>query len=62
MDRAQVTLGMPYEQQIWAFRVLVWVAPAVVLLVTLLVCRELRAGEEVERRRHAAERAARRSA
>jgi ubiquinol-cytochrome c reductase cytochrome b subunit len=61
MDRAHVTLGMPYERQIWVYRVLVWVAPIVALLVTLRICRELRDGEEVHRRRHAAERAARRS-
>jgi hypothetical protein len=59
MDRADVTLGLSYERQIWVYRVLVWVLPAVVLFVTLRVCRELRAGEQVERRRRAAERAAR---
>jgi hypothetical protein len=41
------------------YRVLVWVVPAVVLFVTLRVCRELREGEQVERRRRAAEHAAR---
>jgi hypothetical protein len=40
------------------YRVLVWMLPAVVLWVTLRVCRELREGEQVERRR-TAERAAR---
>jgi ubiquinol-cytochrome c reductase cytochrome b subunit len=59
MDRADVTLGLSYERQIWVYRVLVWVLPAVVLFVTLRVCRELREGEQVERRRRAAERAAR---
>ena len=59
MDRADVTLGLSYERQIWAYRALVWVAPALVLFVTLRFCRELREGEQVERRRRAAEHAAR---
>jgi quinol-cytochrome oxidoreductase complex cytochrome b subunit len=59
MDRADVTLGLSYERQLWVYRVLVFVLPPVVLFVTLRVCRELRAGEQVERRRRAAERAAR---
>jgi quinol---cytochrome-c reductase cytochrome b subunit len=59
MDRAQVTLGLAYDRQIWVYRVLVWALPAVALFVTLRVCRELREGEQVERRRRAAERAAR---
>jgi ubiquinol-cytochrome c reductase cytochrome b subunit len=59
MDRAQVTFGLSYEKQLWAFRVLVWVAPVVVLLTTLRICRELRAGDDVLLRRRTAERAAR---
>jgi ubiquinol-cytochrome c reductase cytochrome b subunit len=57
-DRAAVTLGLGYQDQIWAYRVLVWVLPLVALIVTHRVCRELRDGEEVERRREAAEREA----
>ncbi|HEV8249878.1 MAG TPA: cytochrome b N-terminal domain-containing protein [Gaiellaceae bacterium] len=59
MDRADVTLGLSYEKQLWAYRVLVWVVPVAVLFVTLRICRELRAGEDVLRRRRTAERAAR---
>ena len=59
MDRAQVTFGLSYEKQLWAFRVLVWVVPALVLLATLRICRELRAGDDVLFRRRTAERAAR---
>jgi ubiquinol-cytochrome c reductase cytochrome b subunit len=59
MDRAHVTLGLPYDKQIWVYRVLVWVLPLAVLFATVRICRELREGEQVERRRHLAERAAR---
>ena len=59
MDRAQVTFGLSYEKQLWAFRVLVCVVPALVLLATLRICRELRAGDDVLFRRRTAERAAR---
>ena len=59
MDRAQVTLGLAYDKQLWAYRVLFVVLPVVVLLVTVRVCRELRDGEQVDRRRRTAERAAR---
>jgi ubiquinol-cytochrome c reductase cytochrome b subunit len=59
MDRAQVTLGLAYDRQLWVYRVLVWVLPVVVLFATLRVCRELREAEHVDRRRRAAEQAAR---
>jgi ubiquinol-cytochrome c reductase cytochrome b subunit len=59
MDRADVSFGISYEKQLWAYRVLVWVVPLLVMFVTLRVCRELRAGEEVLRRRRRAEHAAR---
>src|ERR671936_2603050 len=54
-DRVFVSFGVSYEAQIWIFRVLVVVAPAVVLVVTKRVCDELREGERVEADRKAAE-------
>jgi quinol---cytochrome-c reductase cytochrome b subunit len=54
-DRIYVTFGLPYIPQIWAFRTLAVVAPALVGLITYWVCRELQAGERVERRRKRAE-------
>ncbi len=58
-DRAYVLFGISYTAQIWVYRVVVWVAPIVVLLVTRRVCIELQEGERVERRRKAAEASAR---
>jgi ubiquinol-cytochrome c reductase cytochrome b subunit len=58
-DRVEVLFGIPYGAQIWAYRVLVWVLPLVALFVTHRVCIELQEGEKVERRRQAAEAAAR---
>jgi ubiquinol-cytochrome c reductase cytochrome b subunit len=54
-DRVYVLFGISYRGQIWAMRFLVWVIPAVVGVITKRVCDELRAGERVEARRHAAE-------
>ena len=54
-DRIYVTFGLPYIPQIWAFRILAVVAPPVVGLATYWICRELQAGERVERRRKRAE-------
>jgi quinol---cytochrome-c reductase cytochrome b subunit len=54
-DRIFVTFGLSYNLQIWIFRVLVVVAPIVVLVATKRVCEELRAGERVEASRKAAE-------
>ena len=59
MDRVDVSFGVSYEKQLWVYRVLVWVVPLIVMLVTVRVCRELRGGDEVLRRRRTAERAAR---
>jgi ubiquinol-cytochrome c reductase cytochrome b subunit len=47
-DRAYVLFGMSYVTQLWVYRVLVWVLPLAVLLVTKRVCDELRAGERVK--------------
>ena len=45
-----VLFGVSYTAQIWAYRVLFFVAPVVAFLVTRRVCRELVAGERVEER------------
>jgi quinol---cytochrome-c reductase cytochrome b subunit len=44
-DRVDVMFGLDYATQIWIYRVLVWVAPLVVLVVAKRVCEELAAGE-----------------
>jgi quinol---cytochrome-c reductase cytochrome b subunit len=54
-DRLFVLFGLSYSLQIWIFRVLLFVAPAVALVVTKRVCDELCAGEAVEAERKAAE-------
>ena len=54
-DRLFVLFSLSYEGQIWAYRVLVWVLPIVAAAITKRVCEELVAGEQVERRRKAAE-------
>ena len=54
-DRTYVLFGLSYSGQLWAMRVLVWVVPLVVAVITKRVCDELRAGDEVAARRHAAE-------
>ena len=54
-DRVYVLFGLSYRGQIWAMRFLVWIIPIAVGLITKRVCDELRAGEKVEARRHAAE-------
>lgn len=46
-DRVDVLFGIDYTAQIWVYRVLIWVLPAVVFFVTRRVCRELLAGEQV---------------
>jgi ubiquinol-cytochrome c reductase cytochrome b subunit len=58
-DRINVLLGLPYDKQIWVFRVLAIVGPLVAGFVAARVCRELQRGEAVERERHRAEAEAR---
>jgi len=53
-DRVYVTFGIPYEAQIWVYRVVVWVLPLVALFVTRRVCVELQEGEQVKLRQRAA--------
>jgi ubiquinol-cytochrome c reductase cytochrome b subunit len=54
-DRVTVLFGLDYAQQIWVYRVIVWVIPVVVFFATRRVCRELLAGEVVEAIREEAE-------
>jgi ubiquinol-cytochrome c reductase cytochrome b subunit len=54
-DRVSVLFGLDYAHQIWAYRVIVWVVPALVFFVTKRVCRELLEGEAFARVREAAE-------
>jgi ubiquinol-cytochrome c reductase cytochrome b subunit len=58
-DRVNVLFNLQYTTQIWFYRVFVWVAPVVAGLVTYWVCKELQAGERVEKERHTAEAEAR---
>jgi ubiquinol-cytochrome c reductase cytochrome b subunit len=44
-DRVFVNLGIPYEGQIWFFRIAAIAAPVLVFFVTRRVCEELRASE-----------------
>jgi ubiquinol-cytochrome c reductase cytochrome b subunit len=57
-DRVYVFFGLSYQAQIWAYRVLIWVLPAIAYFVTRRICRELLRSEEIERDREAAEREA----
>jgi ubiquinol-cytochrome c reductase cytochrome b subunit len=54
-DRLFVLFALSYSGQIWVYRVLVWVLPIVAAVVTKRVCEELATGEQVARRRKAAE-------
>jgi ubiquinol-cytochrome c reductase cytochrome b subunit len=54
-DRASVFFGLSYTAQIWAFRVLIWVIPILVLFATKRACDEHLRIERAETVRHAAE-------
>jgi ubiquinol-cytochrome c reductase cytochrome b subunit len=54
-DRIVVFFGLSYVDQLWAYRVLVWVLPVVFAVIAYRVCLELQANEPVERRRKRAE-------
>jgi quinol---cytochrome-c reductase cytochrome b subunit len=54
-DRVYASFGISYDALLWVFRVLVWVVPVVVLLLTRSVCLGLRERERIERDREAAE-------
>jgi ubiquinol-cytochrome c reductase cytochrome b subunit len=50
-DRSYLFLGWSYAEQIWIYRVLVFVLPVAAFLITRRVCRELQQIEIVERGR-----------
>jgi len=54
-DRATVFFGLSYQSEIWAFRILVWVVPLVVLFATKRACEELLRIERTGAVREAAE-------
>ncbi|HET9184518.1 MAG TPA: hypothetical protein VFN82_00125, partial [Solirubrobacterales bacterium] len=54
-DRVLVFLGISYVSQIWFYRVAVWVLPVVVGLLVWRLCLALKAMEEVQAEREAAE-------
>jgi ubiquinol-cytochrome c reductase cytochrome b subunit len=58
-DRADVLFDVPYTDQIWVYRVLVFVGPVVAGLAAYRTCVELQRGERTERERRRAEHAAR---
>ena len=58
-DRVDVLFGVSYAMQVWVYRVLLLIGPPLVFLVTWRACRELVAGEQVERARRADEAEAR---
>ena len=58
-DRVDVLLDVPYTEQIWIYRVLVFVGPVVAGLVAYRTCVELQRGERAARERKRAEHAAR---
>jgi ubiquinol-cytochrome c reductase cytochrome b subunit len=58
-DRTYLFLGWSYQEQIWIYRVLVWVLPLVVFFSVRRLCRELQAIERVEEDRELAEAEAR---
>ncbi|MDX6485497.1 MAG: ubiquinol-cytochrome c reductase cytochrome b subunit, partial [Gaiellaceae bacterium] len=54
-DRIYVLFNISYSTQLWFFRGLVIIGPAIAGLVAYRVCEELQRGEVVERDRHRAE-------
>ena len=58
-DRVDVTFGLGYVPQIWVYRVIVWLLPALFGFAAWWICKELQAGEIVQHERHQAEAEAR---
>jgi ubiquinol-cytochrome c reductase cytochrome b subunit len=58
-DRVMVLFNLSYSRQLWVYRVLFFLGPLVAAAITHRICRELQAGERVERDRRQAEREAR---
>ena len=54
-DRAFVLFGLSYNTQLYAFRIGIWVVPAILFVVTRRWCRALQVAERVEETRHRAE-------
>jgi ubiquinol-cytochrome c reductase cytochrome b subunit len=54
-DRVYVMFGISYHGMLVVMQILVWVIPVVAGIITKRICDELRGGEKVEERRHAAE-------
>jgi hypothetical protein len=48
-DRVYVSLGLPYVTQLWAYRVGIWVLPAIVFVVARRWCVALQRAERVDR-------------
>ncbi|HKU58481.1 MAG TPA: cytochrome b N-terminal domain-containing protein [Gaiellaceae bacterium] len=57
-DRIDVMFDLPYSAQIFVYRIVIWIAPVVVGVIAYRVCKELQAGEVVERDRIRAQREA----
>ncbi|HEU4977855.1 MAG TPA: cytochrome bc complex cytochrome b subunit [Solirubrobacteraceae bacterium] len=60
-DRIYVFFGLSYTGQIWVFRVLIWVLPAIMYFVVKRWCISLQEAERIERSRHEAEEEAQRA-
>jgi hypothetical protein len=58
-DRADVSFGLSYTEQVSVYRILVLVLPGVAGMIAYVVCRQLQAGDEVARDRRLAEAEAR---
>ena len=54
-DRVYVLLGLSYQFQLWAYRVMVFVLPVIVLFATRWICLNLKSIEEREEDREEAE-------
>jgi ubiquinol-cytochrome c reductase cytochrome b subunit len=53
-DRVYYLFGIPYSDEVWVVRVLVWVLPVVVLLLTRRVCLGLQESDRIARQREQA--------
>jgi ubiquinol-cytochrome c reductase cytochrome b subunit len=56
-DRIFVLWGLSYNDQLFIFRVAIWVLPAILFFVVRRLCRELRKGDMIEEDRELAEHA-----
>ncbi|MEA2241524.1 MAG: ubiquinol-cytochrome c reductase cytochrome b subunit [Solirubrobacteraceae bacterium] len=57
-DRVYVFFDLSYDEQIWFYRVVVWIAPVVAFLLTRRICRELQRSDAIRAERERAEREA----